>query len=197
MLYCAAVINAKMVETYIFIKECSENFTPRGEKKWKHACSYINPTSFRWLQHKPQYSETRLLRTLKGNEKRYVVTIVRSIQNAIFLTGRPVPRVHANDLPRKMLLRPECRSLSAFRTVKSPCRASWTWKRAGKLTSKLKGWMTCLWSEKKETKERARKCSWKENWYVISDFVSRSVRLIRKKCTCFPIDDVRDRRRVR
>ena len=34
------------------------------------------------------YSETRLLRTLKGNEKRYVVTKVRSIQNAIFLTGR-------------------------------------------------------------------------------------------------------------
>ena len=33
-------------------------------------------------------SETRLLRTLKGNEKRYVVTKVCSIQSAIFLTGR-------------------------------------------------------------------------------------------------------------
>ena len=33
--------------------------------------------------------------------------------------------------------------------------------------------------------------------YVISDFVPRSVRLIRKKCTCLPIDDVRDRRRER
>ena len=33
------------------------------------------------------YSETRLLRTLKGNEKRYVVTKVRSMQNAILLTG--------------------------------------------------------------------------------------------------------------
>ena len=38
-----------------------------------------------WKSH---YSETRLLRTLKGNEKRYVVTKVRSIQNVIFLTGR-------------------------------------------------------------------------------------------------------------
>ena len=35
------------------------------------------------------------------------------------------------------------------------------------------------------------------NWYVISDFVPRSVRIIRKKCTCFPNGDVRDRRRER
>ena len=34
--------------------------------------------------------------------------------------------------------------------------------------------------KKKRTKERAKKCSWRENWYVISDFVPRSVRLIRK-----------------
>ena len=143
-----------------------------------------------------KYSETRLLRTLKGNEKRYVLTKVRSIQNAIFLTGRTSSLVHANDLPRKMLLRPVRRSLLAFRTVKSPLRASWTWKRAGKLKSKLKGWMTCSWSEKR-TKERAKKCSWRENWYVISDFVPRLVRLIRKKCTSFPIGDVRDWRRER
>ena len=51
--------------------------------------------------------------------------------------------------------------------------------------------------KKKRTKERAKKCSWRENWYVISDFVSRSVRLIRKKYTCFPIGYVRDRRRER
>ena len=50
---------------------------------------------------------------------------------------------------------------------------------------------------KKRTKERAKKCCSRENWYVISDFVPRSVRLIRKKCTCFPIGDVRDRRRER
>ena len=50
---------------------------------------------------------------------------------------------------------------------------------------------------KKRTKERAKKCSSWENWYVISDFVPRSVRLIRKKCTCFPIGDVRDQRRER
>ena len=50
---------------------------------------------------------------------------------------------------------------------------------AGKLKSKLKGWMTCLWSENKEPKKGQKKCSWRENWYVVSDFVPRSVRLIR------------------
>ena len=49
----------------------------------------------------------------------------------------------------------------------------------------------------KRAKERAKKCSWRENWYVISNFVPRSVRLIRRKCTCFPIGDVRDRQRER
>ena len=37
----------------------------------------------------------------------------------------------------------------------------------------------------KRTKERAKKCSWRENWYVISDFVPRSVRLIQKKVYVF------------
>ena len=46
-------------------------------------------------------------------------------------------------------------------------------------------WMTCLWLEKKRTKERAKECSWRENWYVISDFVPHSVRLIRKKNVLF------------
>ena len=50
---------------------------------------------------------------------------------------------------------------------------------------------------KKEPKKGQKKCSWMENWNVISDFVPRSVRLIRKKCTCFPIGDVGDRRRER
>ena len=72
-----------------------------------------------------KYSETRLLRTLKGNEKRYVLTKVRSIQNVIFLTGRTSSTCARDNLPRKVLqVRPECRSLLAFHTVKSPFRAS-------------------------------------------------------------------------
>ena len=67
----------------------------------------------------------------------------------------------------------------------------------GKLILKLKGWMTCSWSEKKEPKKGQKKCSWRENWYVVSDFVPRPVGFIRKKCTCFPIGDVCDRRRER
>ena len=52
--------------------------------------------------------------------------------------------------------------------------------------------------KKKEQKlERAKKGSWSENWYVMSDFVPRSVRLIQWKCTCLPIGDIRDRRRER
>ena len=43
-----------------------------------------------------------------------------------------------------------------------------------------------------ETERLDDMCSWRENWYVISDFVPRPVRL-----TCFPIGDVRDRRRER
>ena len=58
---------------------------------------------------------------------------------------------------------------------------------------------------KKRTKERAKKCSLRENWSVISDFVPRFGRLIwkkctvlsEKKCTCFPIGDVCDRQRER
>ena len=65
----------------------------------------------------------------------------------------PVPRVHANDLPRKMLLRPECWSLPAFRTVKSPFRASWICKRARKLKSKLKGFGRHGRDQKKEPKK--------------------------------------------
>ena len=38
---------------------------------------------------------------------------------------------------------------------------------------------------KKRTKERAKKCSWRENWYAISDFAPRPVRLIRKKMYMF------------
>ena len=105
------------------------------------------------LLNNGKYSETRLIRTLKGNEKIYVLTNVRSIQNAISSPAGPVPRVHANDLPRKILLRPECRSILAFRAVKSSFMVLWIWKRAGKLKSKLKGSMTGLWSEKKEHKK--------------------------------------------
>ena len=107
----------------------------------------------------------------------------------------PVPRFHVNDLPRKMLLRRECCSFLAFRTVKSPFRTSWTWKRVGILKSKLKSWTKCSWSEKKNQRN-GKKCSWRENLYVISDFVPRSVRLIRKNVR-FPTGDVRDRQRER
>ena len=67
--------------------------------RWHHVACRNSLPNRRWTKHfvnvevyslegSLNYSETRLLRTLKGNEKRYVVTKVRSIQNAIFLTGR-------------------------------------------------------------------------------------------------------------
>ena len=57
-------------------------------------------------------------REMKKGEK-YVLSKTRFSSLAA-----PVPRVHANDLSWKMLLSPECRSLLAFRRVKSPFRES-------------------------------------------------------------------------
>ena len=111
----------------------------------------------------------------------------------------PVPRVHANDSATEDASPSWMSFIICFSYGEIAFHGIMSLKRAGKLKSKLKGCMTCSWSEKKRTKERAKKCSWRENWYVISDFVPRSVRLIqkKKKCTCFPIGDVRDRRRER
>ena len=51
-------------------------------------------------------------------KKRYALTKVRSIQNAIFLTGRTGSTCSHDNLPRKMLqVRPECRSLLAFQGI--------------------------------------------------------------------------------
>ena len=75
-----------------------------------------------------------------------------------------------------------------------------TWKRVGKSSEiETERFVWHARDQKKEPKKGQQKCSssWRENWYVISDFVPCSVRLIQKKCTCFPIGDVRDRRRER
>ena len=54
--------------------------------------------------------------------------------------------------------------------------------------------------QEKRTEERAKKFSSRENWYVISvdiRFCAAFCTSYPKQCTCFPIGDVRDRRRVR
>ena len=61
------------------------DFDYAGRGSYSEACQSLVAKE---QVHICMYSETRILRTLKGNEKRYVVTKVRSIQNAIFLTGR-------------------------------------------------------------------------------------------------------------
>ena len=132
---------------------------------------------------KKAYSETRLLRTLKGNEKRYVLTKVRSIQNAILLTGRTGSTCSRHNLPRKMLqVRPECRSLLAFRTVKSLFRALWTWKRAGKLKSKVKGWLACSWSEKKNRRKGKK--------VLLQGKLVRNIQFCATFCTSYPKKNV-------
>ena len=131
-----------------------------------------------------KYSETRLLRTLKGNEKRYVVTKVRSMQNAIFLTGRTGftcsrERSATEDAyPSWMSFIVRCSyGEIAFQGIVNlkTCR------EIEIETEKLDDMLVI---RKKRTKERAKKCSWRENWYVISNFVPRSVRLIRKNWQC-------------
>ena len=86
-------------------------------------------------------------------KKKYVLTKVRSIQNAIFLNGRTGSTCSGersateNASPSGMSL------ITRFSWGEIAFRASWTWKRAGKLKSKLKGWLTCSWLEKKEQKK--------------------------------------------
>ena len=143
------------------------------------------------------YSETRLLRTLKGNEKRYVLTKVRSIQNAILLTGRTGSTCSRERSATENASPPWMSFITHFHTVKSPFRHRELENMPGSWNRNWKAVEDMLVIRKKRAKERAKKCSWRKNWYVISDFVPRSVRLIRKKCTCFPIGDVRDRRRER
>ena len=124
---------------------------------------------------------------LKGNKTRYALNGVRSIQSGIFLTGSTCSTcertwcemfcsvlaavlVQAKDLLQKTLLRPEWWCLFTSRTMKSSFRASWTCNLTQELIPKLKesGWHAC--DREKTTKERAKKCSWREKlmriiWY--------------------------------
>ena len=130
-------------------------------------------------------------------KKRYVVTKVRSIQNAIFLTGRTGS------------------TCSHERSATEDASPSWMWfiirfsygeiafqgivnlKTCREIEIDTERLDDMLVIRKKKNQRKGKTCSWRENWRVISDFVPRPVRLIRKKCTCCPIGDVRDRRRER
>ena len=145
-----------------------------------------------------KYSETRLLRTLRGNEKRYVVTKVRSIQNAIFLPGR-TSSTCSHERSATEDSSPSCMPfIICFSYDEIAFQGIVNLKTCREIEIETERLDDMLGIRKKKNQRlRAKKCSWRENWYVISDFVPRSVRLIRKKCTCFPIGDVRDRWRER
>ena len=123
------------------------------------------------------YSETRLLRTFKGNKKRYVVTKVRSIQNAIFLTGRTGS------------------TCSRERSATEDASPSWMWfiirfsygeiafqgilnlKTRRELKLKLKGWMTCSWSEKKKQRKGKK--------VLLKGKLVRNIRFCATSCTSY------------
>ena len=143
------------------------------------------------------YSETRLLLTLKGNEKRYVVTKVRSIQNANFLTGRTGSTCSREQSATEDASPSWMSFIIRLSYGEIAFQGIVNLKTCREIEIETERLDDMLVIRKKRTKERGKKCFRKENWYVVSDFVPRSVRLIRKKCTCFPIGDVRDRRRER
>ena len=132
-----------------------------------------------------QYSETRLLRTLKGNEKRYVVTKVCSIQNAILLTGR-TGSTCSRERSATEDASPSWMSFItrfSYGEIAFQCIVNLKTCREVEIETERR-WKKCSWSEKK-SQRKAKKCSWREKWYVISDFMPRSVRLIRKKMYMF------------
>ena len=150
-------------------------------------------------------SETRLLRTLKGNEDRYVVTKVRSIKNTIFLTGRTdstcsrersatedaspywmsfITRFSYGEITFQGIVNLKtCREIE-IETERLETCDSWL-LLCSRHFHPFERLDDMLVIRKKRTKERAKKCSWRENWYVISDFVPRSVRLIQKNVHVF------------
>ena len=131
------------------------------------------------------YSETQLLRTLKGNEKRYVLTKVLSIQNAIFLTGRI-----GSTCSRERSATGRC--FSVLNVIHHSLLVRWNRLSGHRELENVPGNWNRNWRlddmlviRRKRTKESSKKCSWRENWYVLSDFVPRSVCLIRKKMYMF------------
>ena len=99
------------------------------------------------------YIETRLLRTLKGNEKRYVLTKVLSIQNAIFLTGRigstcSRERSATEDASPSWML-----FITRFSYGEIAFQGIVNLKTCREIEIEIEGWMTCSWSEKKEPKK--------------------------------------------
>ena len=108
------------------------------------------------------YRETRLLRTLKGNEKRYVVTKVRSIQNAIFLTGRTGSTCSrqrsatedASPYWMSLIIRFSYGEIAFQGIVKL--------KTGREIEIETERFDDMLVVRKKRTKERAKKCSWRE-----------------------------------
>ena len=135
--------------------------------------------------HFSDYIETRLICTLMGNEKRYVLTKVRSIQKAIFLTGRTGSTCSRERSATEDASPSWMSFITRFSYGEIAFQGTVSLKTCWEIEIETeRQWVTCSWSEKR-AKERAKKCSWMENWYVISDFVRRSVRLIRKKMYVF------------
>ena len=162
--------------------------------KLYQSCTGNIKMSWRRLLIPRLYSETRLLHTLKGNEKRYVLTKVHSIQNAIFLTDRA-----GSSCSRKRSATEDASpSWMSFITRFSYGEIAFqgivnlkTFREIEIETEKF-GWHAC--DQKRRTKERGK--------MLLEGTLVRNIRFIchvlyvlsEKKCTCFPIGDVRDRR---
>ena len=132
----------------------------------------------------------------RETKKRYVLTKVRSIQNTTFLTGRTGSTCSRERSATEDASPSWVSFITRFSCGEIAFHGIVNLKTCRKLKSKLKGWMTCLWSEKKEQKKGQR--------VLLEGKLVRNIRFCAafrtsypKKCKCFPIGDVRDRRRER
>ena len=118
------------------------------------------------------------------NEKRYVITIVRFIQNAIFLTGR----ARSTCSRKRSATEDASPSWMLFITHFSYCEITFqgivNLKTCREIEIETERLDDMLVIRKKEAK-KGQKVLLEGNWYVISDFVPRSVRLIRKNVHVF------------
>ena len=155
------------------------HLTRQSHKKKTQGIAFPSGSSFpcayffkplRWLKKKKMYSETRLLRTFKGNEKRYVVTKVRSIQNAIFFTGRTGSTCSREQSATEDASPSWMSFIIHFSYGEIAFQGIVNLKMCREIEIETEKLDDMLVIRKKKNQRKSKKYSWRENWYVISDF---------------------------
>ena len=125
-----------------------------------------------------EYSETRLLRTLKGNEKRYAVTKVRSIQNAILLTGMTGSTCSRERSATEDASPFWMSFITRFSYGEIAFRGIVNLETCREVNLKTeRQWKTCSWSEKRSQRKGKK--------VLLEDKLVRNIRLCATFCTSY------------